>query len=543
MTTRAIIPGPTPANASQATGTLPVTHGGTGATDAAGARTALSVPAIGHTHVPADVTGLAAVATLGTYTSLTGLPSIPQPAVTTPLPLGVAAVGVAATFALADHVHLKPSLADLGAAAAVHTHAIADVAGLQTALNTIPALASTTPAAVGTAAVGVGTTAARDDHVHAFPNVGTPGTYGDATHIPVLTTDAQGRVTGVVSTLATAPDLGTQAVLAASAPGPYSTTNPQTLAFTDETGVSESYTLPTNAALSTAAIITAVNAIWTRFKAYDSGDGILRVRRIGGNAISYSIQYQGTSAAFGITPFAIAYGSGSLRPTLTAPNGQALYTTLAGLTLQLSVNGGATITVTFLAGDSGDAALCASRVNAATSAVNARNSGGFLALDGKASGADQSITIIGGTALTKFGWAVNATSSGTNGTYNREFFSTLIDQPAPESFDPTRLTPSSGAVVLATRASGNRDALVMVDIGAASATLALTSGLKESGRGLYIKAIILGTPNANTVTINCAAGDTFDDGATTKTISVNGCLHLAYVWTGTSGIWLRLGVL
>lgn len=31
-------------------------------------------------------------------------------------------------------------------------------------------------------------------------NTGTPGTYGDATHIPVITTDAKGRVTGVTST-------------------------------------------------------------------------------------------------------------------------------------------------------------------------------------------------------------------------------------------------------------------------------------------------------------------------------------------------------
>jgi hypothetical protein len=33
-----------------------------------------------------------------------------------------------------------------------------------------------------------------------MPNVGTAGTYGDASHVPVLTTDAQGRVTGVVAT-------------------------------------------------------------------------------------------------------------------------------------------------------------------------------------------------------------------------------------------------------------------------------------------------------------------------------------------------------
>jgi len=37
-----------------------------------------------------------------------------------------------------------------------------------------------------------------------MPSVGTSGTYGDATHVPVLTTDAQGRVTGVTNTAITA---------------------------------------------------------------------------------------------------------------------------------------------------------------------------------------------------------------------------------------------------------------------------------------------------------------------------------------------------
>lgn len=36
----------------------------------------------------------------------------------------------------------------------------------------------------------------------AMPNVGTAGTYGDATHFPVITTDAQGRITAVTTQLA-----------------------------------------------------------------------------------------------------------------------------------------------------------------------------------------------------------------------------------------------------------------------------------------------------------------------------------------------------
>lgn len=43
-------------------------------------------------------------------------------------------------------------------------------------------------------------------------NVGTAGTYGNATTVPVLTTNAQGRVTGVVNTAITFPPSGTGTV-------------------------------------------------------------------------------------------------------------------------------------------------------------------------------------------------------------------------------------------------------------------------------------------------------------------------------------------
>lgn len=39
-----------------------------------------------------------------------------------------------------------------------------------------------------------------NDTMYTLPNVGTAGTYGSATVVPVITTDAQGRVTGVVNT-------------------------------------------------------------------------------------------------------------------------------------------------------------------------------------------------------------------------------------------------------------------------------------------------------------------------------------------------------
>jgi hypothetical protein len=53
------------------------------------------------------------------------------------------------------------------------------------------------PEDVGTAAdSGDSNHASRADHVHALPATGvTPGEYGDATHVPVITFDAQGRAT------------------------------------------------------------------------------------------------------------------------------------------------------------------------------------------------------------------------------------------------------------------------------------------------------------------------------------------------------------
>jgi hypothetical protein len=54
---------------------------------------------------------------------------------------------------------------------------------------------------------GTGTTATRtgSDISYGLTNVGTAGTYGSATTVPVITTDAQGRVTGVTNTAITFP--------------------------------------------------------------------------------------------------------------------------------------------------------------------------------------------------------------------------------------------------------------------------------------------------------------------------------------------------
>ena len=75
--------------------------------------------------------GLAAVASTGAYSDLSGTPSIPAAADVTPQPLGTAAIGVSTDYAREDHVHAMPSAADVGAdptgtaSSAVSTHVAA----------------------------------------------------------------------------------------------------------------------------------------------------------------------------------------------------------------------------------------------------------------------------------------------------------------------------------------------------------------------------------------------------------------------------------
>jgi hypothetical protein len=97
----------------------------------------------------------------------TGDQVIPVASSTAPAALGVAAVGTGTTFARADHVHLQPTLATLGAqAAGTYATGTGTASGTNTGDQVIPVASSTTPAAVGTGTVGVGTTWARADHVH-----------------------------------------------------------------------------------------------------------------------------------------------------------------------------------------------------------------------------------------------------------------------------------------------------------------------------------------------------------------------------------------
>lgn len=153
----------------------------------------------GHTHVQADVTGLvtalaAKAASVHTHaesdvtslvTDLAAKASVTT--VTTPSPLGVAAIGVNAAAARADHVHLLPTPATLGAAATVHTHVIADTTSLQATLDAKALATRTITAGSGLsgggdltanrtldivwAGTGAAITAARSDHTHAYNGV------------------------------------------------------------------------------------------------------------------------------------------------------------------------------------------------------------------------------------------------------------------------------------------------------------------------------------------------------------------------------------
>jgi len=117
-------------------------------------------------------------------------------------PLGTTgAAGTASTAARGDHVHPRPTPGQIGAASAVHGHAIADVTNLQTALDDLAVnggapLATTLPTALGTTALtGTGTSAARSDHRHPYP---TPGQIAAA---PAVHTHALADVTGAQAAL------------------------------------------------------------------------------------------------------------------------------------------------------------------------------------------------------------------------------------------------------------------------------------------------------------------------------------------------------
>jgi hypothetical protein len=86
-----------------------------------------------HGHVAADVsdftTAAAAAAPVQSVNGNTGTVTVAVPSASTATPqaLGTAAAGTSNDYARADHVHAKPSAADVGAAAAAHTHDSNDI--------------------------------------------------------------------------------------------------------------------------------------------------------------------------------------------------------------------------------------------------------------------------------------------------------------------------------------------------------------------------------------------------------------------------------
>lgn len=164
-----------------------------------------------------------------------------------PAALGVASPGTSVEVSRGDHVHAMPTAAQVGAAAVSHNHAVADVTGLQAALdgkaaadlgnvsNTNfankasaagvgggAAVGSATPQALGTAAAGSASAASREDHVHSMPSAADVGAApASHTHVAANISDstAAGRAVLTAADAAaqrTALGLGTISTQAAS---------------------------------------------------------------------------------------------------------------------------------------------------------------------------------------------------------------------------------------------------------------------------------------------------------------------------------------
>lgn len=210
-------------------GTLPdpvtLVHGGTGATSAAAARTALGLdtaaqqPASAFQPADSDLTAIAALTTTSYGRAFLALAD--AAGARTALVLGTAAQNNAGDFdaaglAAAAQAASQPVDSDLTAIAALTTTSFGRsllTAASAAALKTTLAIAesdvtnlTTDLAAKALAArlvsAGAGLSGGGDltaDRTISMPNVGTAGTVGDATHYAIITTDAQGRISGMTA--------------------------------------------------------------------------------------------------------------------------------------------------------------------------------------------------------------------------------------------------------------------------------------------------------------------------------------------------------
>ena len=106
------------------------------------------------------------------------IPSVPNPANTAPKDLAAsAAIGTSTRYARADHIHAKPTYtaSDVGALPS-NTTFVSSVNGQSGAVTVaVPSAATATPSDLGTAAVGTSVKYAREDHVHNKPSAADVG--------------------------------------------------------------------------------------------------------------------------------------------------------------------------------------------------------------------------------------------------------------------------------------------------------------------------------------------------------------------------------
>lgn len=107
-----------------------------------------------------------------------------------------------------------------------------------------------------------------------------------------------------------------------------------------------------------------------------------------------------------------------------------------GLTLQLSINGGATQTVTFGASDNTITELIAA-INSQTTGCVASNDGGVIVITTDTAGSGGSVTVIGGTTTTTgtgfSGFITGQTSTGTTTNVKGSIFRLTVTAPVPLS--------------------------------------------------------------------------------------------------------------